>query len=74
MFTKSDYFDFLPDRLPSKNNSVGKNASTVTEQHLHFSLLKKRQTEDKMKDLTTTWWILKHMYSKNKSAISSDVI
>lgn len=74
MFTKSDYFDFLPDRLPSKNKSVGKNASTVTEQHPHFSLLKKRQTEDKMKELTITWWFLELMYSKNQGAIISDVI
>lgn len=71
---KSDYFDFLPNRLPSKNKSVGKNASTVIEQHPYFSLLKKRQSEDKMKRLTSTWWILKLKYSKNQGVIVSDVI
>lgn len=71
---KSDYFDFLPNRLPSKNKSVGKYVSTVTEQHPYFPLLKKRQSEDKMKRLTTTWWILKLQYSKNQGAIISDVI
>lgn len=45
MFRKSDYFDFLPDRLPSKNKSVGKNVGAVAEQHFHSSLLKR----DKLK-------------------------
>jgi len=53
---------------------VGKNASTVTEQHPHFSLLKMRQTEDKMKGLTITWWILKLMYSKNQGVIIRGVM